>query len=87
MRDEGRLNQRRFDQLFKDSAGDFKIFVAGGDVAAQPQLVHRYKTALIGRKSKPIGLCSLGCCIHRFADQVLVTGLFPCREIDLCITQ
>ena len=29
VRNESGLNQRRLDQLFKDSAGDFKIFVTG----------------------------------------------------------
>ena len=38
MGDEGRLNQRGFDQFLEDRSGDFEVFVTGGDVSSELQV-------------------------------------------------
>ena len=44
MRDERGLDERWFDEFFEHRAGDFEIFVGGGDVTSQFQFINRALT-------------------------------------------
>ena len=70
MRDERRLNQRRFNQFLEDRAGNFKVFVIFCDFNA---VVLCPLTTFIWRKFKPI-------CTGFFADKVFVFRTVPIRR-------